>query len=233
MIYQQLSSQQLRDCACGLSELLLSEHNAHKLHKEIIVDFNQLQAAAAQAGFELAIVSSFRSFERQAHIWNAKFSGQRPVLNKQQQVVDLTSLTDIEKCHAIMLYSALPGTSRHHFGTDLDIFDKAAVPADYRLQLEAHEYQDGGPFSALTRWLDKNLALYGFYRPYQSDLGGVAPEPWHISHVKHSTTLMQHLNITALRDVINNSELLGKDAILTHLPMLYQRYVLNVSSAVA
>ncbi|MFK3858455.1 M15 family metallopeptidase [Pseudoalteromonas rhizosphaerae] len=232
MIPAKLTSQQLAECTCGKDELLLVDYQAHKLHKDIIDDFMQLQNAARDAGFALTIASSFRNFERQALIWNAKFNGHRPVLNKQQQPVDLASMTDIEKCHAIMLYSALPGSSRHHFGTDLDIFDKASVSDDYQLQLEPHEYQDNGPFAALTKWLDSHLEKYGFYRPYQHDLGGVAPEPWHISHIVQSDILQQHQSLTVLADTINNSQLAGKAAILANLPQLYQRYVLNVSPAV-
>ena len=225
-----LTAQQLAECACGKNELQLVEYQGYKLHKEIVDDFIRLQNAAHDAGFELAIASSFRDFERQALIWNAKFTGQRPVLNKQQQHVDLASMSDIEKCHAIMLYSALPGTSRHHFGTDLDIFDQAAVTTNYKLQLEPSEYTGNGPFAAMTQWLDSNLEDYGFYRPYQQDLGGVAPEPWHISHIQQAQQLMQHQSIAALTDTIQNSDVAGKAAILVHLPQLYQRYVLNVSA---
>ncbi|BDF94546.1 MULTISPECIES: M15 family metallopeptidase [Pseudoalteromonas] len=221
---------QLAECACGMSELQLVEYQGYKLHKEIIDDFIRLQNAARDAGFTLTIASSFRSFERQALIWNAKFTGQRPVLNKQQQRVDLTSMSEIEKCHAIMLYSALPGTSRHHFGTDLDIFDSAAVATDYQLQLEPSEYTDTGPFAAMTKWLDIHLEEYGFYRPYQQDLGGVAPEPWHISHIQQAQQLLQYQSIAVLANIIKRSEIAGKTTILAHLPQLYQRYVLNVSA---
>lgn len=224
-----LTAQQLAECACGKNELLLVKYQGYKLHKEIIDDFMRLQSAARGAGFELAIASSFRDFERQALIWNGKFTGQRPVHDKHQQRVDLANLSEIEKCHAIMLYSALPGTSRHHFGTDLDIFDQAAVAADYKLQLEPTEYTGNGPFTAMTQWLDNHLEEYGFYRPYQQDLGGVAPEPWHISHIQQAQRLLQHQSIAALTDIIENSEVAGKAAILAHLPQLYQRYVLNVS----
>jgi len=151
------------------------------------------------------------------------------VLNKAQQAVELNSLSDIEKCTAIMLYSALPGASRHHLGTDLDIFDKSAVSDDYELQLTPDEYQHGGPFAELSQWLDTHLAEFGFYRPYQHDLGGVAPELWHISHIAQSEQLMSHLSLEVLHNCIKESDLLGKDAILTHLPALYERFVINVS----
>ena len=199
------------------------------MHANIVNDFIALQSAAASAGFDLCIASSFRDFNRQSAIWNAKFSNKRVVLNKAQQAVELNSLSDIEKCTAIMLYSALPGASRHHLGTDLDIFDKSAVSDDYELQLTPDEYQHGGPFAELSQWLDTHLAEFGFYRPYQHDLGGVAPELWHISHIAQSEQLMSHLSLEVLHNCIKESDLLGKDAILTHLPALYERFVINVS----
>lgn len=225
-----LTLKQLEACACGKSEQLLAAHQGHKLHKNIISDFILLQNAASKAGFNIAIASSFRDFNRQSLIWNNKFNGKRSVLDKQNQVVDLSSLSDIEKCHAIMLFSALPGASRHHFGTDLDIYDANAVPDDYKLRLEADEYQKGGPFAPLSQWLDENLTQFGFYRPYQQDLGGVAPEPWHISHIVESTILSKQLTIETLKNAISDSELSGKEVILSHLPALYQRYVVNLNS---
>lgn len=223
------ANKELIQCITGQSDAHLVAIQNHYLHTNIVNDFVALQSAAASAGFDLCIASSFRDFNRQSAIWNAKFSNKRVVLNKAQQAVELNSLSDIEKCTAIMLYSALPGASRHHLGTDLDIFDKGAVSDDYELQLTPDEYQHGGPFAELSQWLDTHLAEFGFYRPYQHDLGGVAPELWHISHISQSEQLMRHLSVEVLHNCIKESDLLGKDAILTHLPALYERFVLNVS----
>ena len=223
------ANKELIQCITGQSDAHLVAIQNHYLHANIVNDFVALQSAAASAGFDLCIASSFRDFNRQSAIWNAKFSNKRVVLNKAQQAVELNSLSDIEKCTAIMLYSALPGASRHHLGTDLDIFDKSAVSDDYELQLTPDEYQHGGPFAELSQWLDTHLAEFGFYRPYQHDLGGVAPELWHISHIAQSEQLMRHLSVEVLHNCIKESDLLGKDAILTHLPALYERFVLNVS----
>ncbi|KAA1155982.1 M15 family metallopeptidase [Pseudoalteromonas fuliginea] len=216
-------------CITGQHDTHLTDIQNHRLHSNIIGDFLALQSAAQKAGFELTIASSFRDFDRQSIIWNNKFLGIRPVYNKQQKVVDLTKLNDVDKCIAIMLYSALPGASRHHLGTDLDVFDKAAVSDDYKLQLTPDEYLQGGPFAPLSNWLDTNLDKFGFYRPYQHDLGGVAPELWHISHIKQSQLLVNKLSEQVLFECIKNSELQGKQAILDNLPAIYTRFVTNVS----
>lgn len=208
-------------------------HNVaqHRIHASIVDDFVALQDAAKKAGFELTIASSFRDFARQSAIWNAKFSGQRPVLNKHQQRVELSTLSELEICHAILLYSALPGASRHHFGTDVDIFDQAAISTDYKLQLEPHEYEQGGPFHEMTQWLNDHLTEFGFYRPYQTYLGGVAPEPWHISHIEQSRNMCDIISIELLAKQIHKSDLLGKQTILANLPALFERYVTNVTPA--
>ncbi|GAA60220.1 D,D-carboxypeptidase family protein [Pseudoalteromonas sp. BSi20652] len=216
-------------CITGQSDTHLTDIQNHRLHSAIINDFLALQSAAKKAGFELTIASSFRDFDRQSIIWNNKFLGIRPVFNKQQEIVDLTKLSDSDKCMAIMRYSALPGASRHHLGTDLDVFDKAAVSDDYKLQLTPDEYLQGGPFAPLSNWLDTHLVKFGFYRPYQHDLGGVAPELWHISHIKQSQLLVNRLSEQVLFECIKNSELQGKQAILDNLPAIYTRFVTNVS----
>ncbi|MCQ8876951.1 M15 family metallopeptidase [Pseudoalteromonas shioyasakiensis] len=224
-----LSPSLLAACATGCSDAHLVDCGQHRIHANIVDDFIALKNAAAQAGFELTIASSFRDFERQSVIWNAKFSGARPILDQHQQAVDISDLSELEICHAILLYSALPGASRHHFGTDVDIYDQAAIPPDYKLQLEPHEYTIGGPFAAMTNWLDNNLAKFGFYRPYQSYLGGVAPEPWHISHINQSQLMCDVLNLDVLTKQVQHSDLLGKQTILAHLPELYERYVTNIA----
>ncbi|WP_300362956.1 M15 family metallopeptidase [uncultured Pseudoalteromonas sp.] len=225
-----MNQTELKQCATGLSSSHLVELQNHRLHRDIVNDFLALQQRAKEAGIDLTIASSFRDFHRQSAIWNAKFQGLRPVYTLEQQTVDLESLSDTEKCHAIMLYSALPGASRHHFGTDLDIYDTHPIDDDYQLQLTPDEYSPTGPFAKLAAWLDDNLEKYGFYRPYQEYKGGVAPEPWHISHIGVSAKMMKHLSVATLQQSIEQSELSGKQAILAELNTLYERYVLNINT---
>lgn len=154
-------------------------------HAEMVADLQRLRAAAAAAGFTLAVASSFRSFERQLGIWCGKACGARPVLDSRGEALDISTLTPEQLLWAIVRWSALPGASRHHWGTDIDVFDSAAVAAGYRLQLVPAEYNGAGPFAAFSQWLDARIAtdsLFGFYRPYAGDRGGVAPEPWHLSY---------------------------------------------------
>jgi hypothetical protein len=51
-----------------------------------------------------------------------------PLLDAHNQPLDALQLGETERLHAILHWSALPGTSRHHWGTDLDIYDPTACP---------------------------------------------------------------------------------------------------------
>ena len=147
--------------------------------------FCRLAAAARTAGIDLRIASGYRDYGRQLAIFNAKARGERPVLSSSGVCLKRNDHDDLTWLRAILRYSALPGLSRHHWGTDFDVWDAAAVPEDYSLGLVAAEYLSGGPFHHLNTWLSEREARNqseDFFRPYATDRGGVAPEPWHISH---------------------------------------------------
>jgi LAS superfamily LD-carboxypeptidase LdcB len=167
------------------SHVVAVEGCSGQFHAAMVADFQRLRTAAAAAGFTLAVASSFRSFERQLAIWCGKACGERPVLDTHGTALEVAALTPEQLLWAIARWSALPGASRHHWGTDIDVYDSAAVAADYRVQLVPAEYSDEGPFAAFSQWLEARIAtdsLFGFYRPYAVDRGGVAAEPWHLSY---------------------------------------------------
>lgn len=157
----------------------------HHLQAPAAAAFADLQRDARAAGFELAIASSFRCFARQLAIFNDKARGLRPVHDDRGLAVTLSQLAPSRRLHAILRYSALPGASRHHWGTDLDVYDAAAAGPGYRVRLTPCEVAPGGIFDDLHCWLDGRIAAgacRGFYRPYAEDRGGVAPERWHLSY---------------------------------------------------
>lgn len=154
------------------------------LHPFAIAALEQLRHDARAAGFDVRVVSGFRSFLRQAEIWNAKAEGLRPVLDAQERPMDIGTLSERELVFAILRWSALPGASRHHWGSDMDVIDAAAIPPGYRLQLSVRETRAGGPFAPLHRWLDERIGsgrAHGFFRPYTGVGCDVASEPWHLS----------------------------------------------------
>lgn len=199
------------------------------IHPQALVAFQQLQTRAKQAGFNLDVVSGFRSFEQQLHIWNNKFNGLRPILDHDSQPLDPTILSDEQKVFAILRWSMLPGASRHHWGCDIDVCDYSALPAGYQLQLIPQEYDEGGYLAALSHWLDDNIADCGFYRPYRQDLGGVAREPWHLSYLPVAAPAQQHYNLALIVDTIRNVDIQGKTAILANIDTIYNQYINKVS----
>jgi LAS superfamily LD-carboxypeptidase LdcB len=204
---------------------------AARLHRDAVAPARALAAAAAAAGIDLAFISSFRDFERQATIWNAKFRGERALLDRRGAPLAAAKLSDSERVAAILLWSALPGASRHHWGTDFDVIDRAAVSPDYRPKLTVAEYTGAGPFARLNDWLAANLGDHGFFRPYLTDRGGVHPEPWHVSYAPVAGAALPALSVEVLRGAIEQSELCGRDYVLEQLPALHAKYVMAVDPA--
>jgi len=200
---------------------------------EVQTAFERLQLRAAESGMELAIASGYRSFERQLSIWNRKVRGQLPVLDPQGQTMEISKLSDIEKVFAILRWSALPGASRHHWGTDCDVYDKAAMPSGYSLQLTQEEAR--GLFAALHGWLDSQIATQraeGFFRPYDVDRGGIAPEPWHLSYAPLAETCQQAFCIHRLAKILQVADMELKEVVLENLMDIYRRFILLPTASV-
>ena len=217
-----------QDQLLGLDEshLILVGRGPHRLTAATAAAFNDMQVAAAYEGFNLQAASSWRSFERQLAIWNGKWRGERPLLDADNQPLDALQLDDMERLHAILRWSALPGTSRHHWGTDLDIYDPDCLPVGTRLALEPWEYEAGGWFADLGEWLGDHMTDFGFFLPYAKPLDaaqGVAYEPWHISFAPESGE--QRLDPDALALCLQQADIEGKACILSHLDEILARYV--------
>jgi LAS superfamily LD-carboxypeptidase LdcB len=213
----------------GLDENLLvtyPELNC-RLHSETLAAVLGLRARAANFGLDLRIASSFRSFERQLLIWNSKALGLRPVLDSAGEPLDIHCLSEREKVFAILRWSALPGASRHHWGTDLDVYGAVDIDPDYQVQLTVAETQTGGPFADFHHWLDGELQQNGnqFYRPYAQDLGGIAPEPWHLSYAPLAKNYAQLFSPEILREQLELAPLQLKETVLEHLDEIFQRFI--------
>ena len=198
----------------------------HWLHPDAANALQVLRDKARLAGFELALASSFRSYGRQLAIFNGKASGERPVHDDRGARVAMSQLQPGEQLEAILRFTALPGTSRHHWGTDIDVYDAAAVPVDYRVQLTPSEVAPGGVFDEFHCWLDQCMARgdsNGFFRPYAVDRGGVAPERWHLSYAPVS----MGCGLPGADDLLalwRETGLLLLDEVERQLPQLLERY---------
>lgn len=190
--------------------------------------FAAMQSAANHAGIDCQLVSTYRAFDRQLSIWNRKWQGDLPILDLHGHSRDVAEMTEEQKIHGILTWSALPGGSRHHWGTDIDVYDKRSVSQRrHKFELIDSEYRGNGPCAALADWLSHHAIDYGFHRPFLHYTGGVACELWHLSHQQTAHHFEAMRNPQQLAQAIAAAPMQGKQAVLRHFDELFDRYVLN------
>ena len=150
------------------------------LRKETLDAFSKMKAAASLDGVILKIASATRNFEYQKSIWNNKWTG-FTIVNGKNLLKSFPN--ELERFKKILEYSAVPGTSRHHWGTDLDINNANS---------EYFETKEG---KKVYEWLIKNASTFGFCEPYNlkgtARLTGYNEERWHWSYVPLAKTFLQ------------------------------------------
>jgi len=209
----------------------LEQDNARPIgiHHLMLADFQALVTSAAKANLRIEIASGYRSFERQLLIWNNKFSGKTVIKKMNGKQMDITTLNEDEIIESILLFSALPGASRHHWGCDIDIYAPNLL-IDKSLQLEPWEYSKSGPMAKLSTWLKDNAMKFGFYFPYDNYRGGIAAEPWHLSYAPLAKQYQSALNVDELRACLIQADIDGKAAIIENLPKIYKRFISNINT---
>ena len=152
------------------------------LRKETLESFLEMRNAALKDKVDLKISSAARNFDYQKMLWNNKWTGVTFVDGK-----DLSkSIPDgSERFRKILEYSAAPGTSRHHWGTEIDI--NAAIPSYFKTPKGAKEYE----------WLKKNAKNFGFCQTYtlkgSSRPTGYNEEKWHWSYIPLASDLTKNM----------------------------------------
>ncbi len=129
---------------------------------------------------KIQIQSATRNFYSQKKIWDEKFSGKRKISGAG----DLTKVKDpLARSLKILEYSSMPGTSRHHWGTDFDI---------NRLD---NLYYQKGEGKIIYQWLEQNAAKYGFAQPYTPGrTEGYKEEKWHWSYTPLAKEYLKEWN---------------------------------------
>jgi LAS superfamily LD-carboxypeptidase LdcB len=204
-------------------------HKKVGIHKGMASAFQALVAKGKEVGISIEIASGFRSFERQLLIWNNKFTGKTAIKNNHGETIDVAELASLDVMLSILLFSALPGASRHHWGCDIDIYAANLLPSKQALQLEPWEYEQTGPMAKLSKFLAKEAHPLGFYFPYDRYRGGVAAEPWHLSYAPLASKYQHAFDISALRQCLNETDIKGKKTIMNNLPHIVKQFVLNTN----
>lgn len=197
------------------------------LHHKMLSDFKRLQHSAKQAGFDLALVSGFRDFERQLTIFSAKATGQRVLLDSQAQPLVFEDLSEFDLLMVILRWSALPGASRHHWGCDVDVYDANKIALS-EVQLVPQEVEGDGCCAAMHNWLDEKIKAnqsFGFFRPYALDSGGIAPERWHLSYAPQSLCYEKQLSSKILKLFYQGVDLPLKDVLIEQWDQVFERFV--------
>lgn len=169
------------------------------MQEEVYEAYERMRQAAAKEGIDIKVVSAHRSYHRQREIWNAKY-----------KTLTLQGLPAKDAIQEIITYSTLPGTSRHHWGTDIDIIDNANPQSGDVLLAE--KFYGDGPSSALRSWMNRNAADYGFLEVYTDhpNRKGFAHEPWHYTYHSLSKAYLEVLTNQVISEIAKDKQLLGR-----------------------
>jgi LAS superfamily LD-carboxypeptidase LdcB len=172
-----------------------------KMHREAAIAFQNMKLEAAKESIDIELVSAYRSFQRQKEIYEAKY--------KKYSSQGLAPIIAIKK---IIEYSTIPGTSRHHWGTDIDIIDGNAKPRP-RSVLEAKLFHGEGPFCKIKDWLTENAASFGFYEVYTNDANrrGFKYEPWHFSYAPLSKPMLLEYKKLDIKKILQQEKIFGNE----------------------
>ncbi len=173
------------------------------LEKETYSAFIKMKDAAEKDGIVIKLVSGFRDFYRQQMIWN----------NKYKKFTNEFSLDGPTAIKEIIRFSTIPGTSRHHWGTEIDIIDKNFE--NEKDLLISKKYEEGGIFNSLKKWMDKNSKRFGFYIVYDDDSNrpGFEYEPWHYTYKPVSNLYQREFLKLDLKSIISKTKVEGKEFI--------------------
>ena len=122
------------------------------LNRDAYAAFERMHAAAQADQINLVIRSAARNFDYQRGIWERKWTGETKLSGNIDASTQYPSA--IDRAKAILLYSSMPGTSRHHWGTDIDLND-----------FENSYFEHGQGLKEYT-WLEENAARFGFCQTY-------------------------------------------------------------------
>ncbi len=139
------------------------------VRKETLNALLEMAKQAEKDGIKLTVISGARNFNHQKSIWERKWNS--------------SNIKDpVARAKDILRYSSMPMTSRHHWGTDIDINS---------LQ---NSYFESGQGLKEYEWLVENGPKYGFCQVYtnkkENNRKGYEMEKWHWSYMPLADQLL-------------------------------------------
>jgi LAS superfamily LD-carboxypeptidase LdcB len=185
------------------------------LRKDTYDAFQKMYEVAKKDGIQLQIISATRPFSHQKSIWEAKWTGNRKI---DGQDISKTINDPVNRALKILEYSSMPGTSRHHWGTDMDI------------NALTNEYFDKGKGLKEYEWLVKNAAQFGFCQPYSQKgkdrPNGYNEEKWHWSYLPFAKKLTDQYKLR-----LNDESISGFEGAETATKIgVVEKYVLGINT---
>jgi LAS superfamily LD-carboxypeptidase LdcB len=184
-----------------------ANREGYYLRKSAFEAFKKMHEAARKDGVKLIIRSATRNFDYQKGIWERKWRAQKK------------SRSSVDKALNILQLSSMPSTSRHHWGTEVDLnaFSNDWFTHDQGLKL--------------FKWMEKNAAKYGFHRPYtkkdQSRPNGYNEEKWHWSYTPLSIPMLRDASL-----ILNDSKITGfSGSEIASKIGVVKNYILGVSES--
>ena len=184
-----------------------ANRSGYYLRKEALNAYTQMVKAARKDGVKLVIRSATRNFNYQKGIWERKWRKQKKSRSAKNKALNILKL------------SSMPGTSRHHWGTEVD------------LNAFNNKWFESGRGLKLFRWLNKNAAKYGFARPYtkkdEQRPTGYNEEKWHWSYTPLSIPMLRDAKLT-----LDDTKITGFSGSLTASEIdVVKKYILGVSKS--
>jgi len=191
----------------AFDQLLLTGRKEPVLSENKILDisayhaFVRMQQAALKDNIHIKILSGYRHFNDQLRIWNNKYSKYKKL-----------KLSEEEIFIRISTYSAIPGTSRHHWGTEIDIVDANAIQPKNSYLVPQH-FSKNGIYSQLYQWMNNYGQEFGFYLVYTDNVHrkGFRFEPWHYSYKPLAKRYLRYFSRLDTVECVKDEKIGGND----------------------
>ena len=171
----------------------------YKLQKKAHQAYLEMNYEAKKSDMNIRVVSSYRSFNHQNLIWTRKYKRYRSRNLSSQQAIQYN-----------IRYTAIPGSSRHHWGTEIDVVNGSIKTSKYPLNTK--NFHGYGIYKSFREWMDSHAHKFGYYQVYTNDhqRRGFKYEPWHYSFAELAKPMLKEYKERDVQKILKQQELLGK-----------------------